>query len=112
MAEMTETSLDEPDTPRAPWATMVTTLLVLFLFGGALFALFEFGKAFQAPSAVENEQLRELRSSEREILDNYGYDAETKTYRIPIDRAMRVLIDESKAKGEMSSFPAPSKPKK
>ena len=55
------------------------------------------------------QQLQELRSQESEILDHYGWDPTTKTWRIPIDRAMSVLIEQGKAKGDMQSFPVAPK---
>lgn len=104
-----------PDPPAAPWATMVTTLLILFVFGALVVAVLRYGEGLDArPSAppADEHQLQELRAAEREILDNYGHDPQTQTYRIPVERAMGVLIDEAKPKGEMQSFPAKPKAKK
>jgi hypothetical protein len=114
MAETAPNSPDElAEPPAAPWLTMVTTLLVLLVFGALIFAVFDYYDKKLKPAATEGEtELQKLRDSEREILDNFGYDAETKTYRIPIDRAMEDLIQEAKAKGELQTFPVQAKKKK
>jgi hypothetical protein len=93
---------------------MLTTLLLLFVFAGIVFVVYHYsGKLDESVTATTGEQqLQELRDSERAILNNYGYDPETNTHRIPIDRAMDALIEEAKAnKGEMKSFPAKKKEK-
>ena len=44
----------------------------------------------------ESNELRDLRAREDEILNSYGVvDAEKDIYRIPIDRAMKVMADEA-----------------
>jgi prolyl-tRNA editing enzyme YbaK/EbsC (Cys-tRNA(Pro) deacylase) len=103
-----------PEPPGAPWVTMVTTLLVLFVFGGLVVAVFHYADrlAYKPAAATTGEQqLRELRASEQELLTTTGYDAETKTYRVPIDRAMDELTREYTAAGELRSFPAAKKKK-
>jgi hypothetical protein len=105
---------DLPPLPEAPWGTMLTTLALLFFFAALVFLVYySSGRLNDSVTAQTGEQqLQELRDSERAILNNYGYDAETSTHRIPIDRAMETLIDEAKAnKGEMTSFPAKKKEK-
>jgi hypothetical protein len=105
----TNTANDLPPLPQAPWGTMLTTLALLFLFAALVFAVYyASGRLDESVTAQTGEQqLQELRDSERAILNNYGYDAETNAHRIPIDRAIDILIEEAKVnKGEMKSFPA------
>ena len=46
--------------------------------------------------APESKQLRELRANEMSILNNYGVvDEKRGYYRIPIDRAMDLMVSES-----------------
>jgi hypothetical protein len=107
-----ETPNDLPPLPEAPWGTMLTTLALLFLFAALVFVVYySSGRLDESVTAQTGEQqLQELRDSERAILNNYGYDAETSTHRIPIEKAMEVLIEEAKAnKGEMKSFPVKKK---
>jgi hypothetical protein len=96
-----------PPLPRVPWVTMVVALVILFFFAALVVGVLDYAKNLGAPAAASGEQqLKELRAQERDILDNPGYDPATKTWRIPIDQAMNVLIEEGKSKGEMRSFPA------
>lgn len=91
---------------------MLATLLHLFVFAGFVFVIYHYSPRFdESVTAQTGEQrLQELRDSERAILDNYGYDPETKTRRMPINNAMDELIKEANANGgEMKSFPAKSK---
>lgn len=107
-----ETPTDLPPLPEAPWGTMLTTLALLFVFAALVFVVYYSSERLEESVTVRTgeQQLQELRDSERAILNNYGYDAETKTHRIPIDRAMETLIEEAKSnKGEMKSFPAKKK---
>jgi hypothetical protein len=100
---------DLPPLPEAPWGTMLTTLALLFLFAALVFVVYYSSNRLDesVTARTGEQQLRELQDSERAILNNCGYDAETNTHRIPIDRAMDALIEEAKAnKGEMKSFPA------
>lgn len=103
-----------PEPAGTPWVTMIATLLILFVFGGLVVFLYEYASsmtASQQPASGE-QQLQELRTQERAILDHDGYDPATKTWRIPIDRAMTVLIQEGKTNGDIKSFPVPVKEKK
>jgi len=105
--------IELPPLPRAPWATMLTALLILFFFAASVLVVLEYSKDIgphTADAATAEQHLQELRAAEKERLENYGYDAQTKTFSIPIERAMTILIEEGKAKGEMQSFPDP-KPK-
>jgi hypothetical protein len=99
-----------PPLPGIPWATVIAAVVVLGVFGGLIVAVLEYSKGDRArnASALPGEQsLQELRASEMERLESYGYDPQAKTFSIPIDRAMSILIEEGKAKGELQSFPAP-----
>ncbi len=105
----TDTPSDLPPLPEAPWGTMLTTLALLFLFAALVFVVYYSSSRLDesVTARTGEQQLQELRDSERAILNNYGYDAETNTRRIPIEKAMEMLIEEAKAnKGEMKSFPA------
>jgi hypothetical protein len=107
-----ETSVPDelPPLPRLPWVTMLTALIILFVFGGLVALVLEYAKPTgETPAAAGEQQLQELRARERDILDNTGYDQTTKTWRIPIDQAMSVLIEEGKTTGDMRSFPVAPK---
>jgi hypothetical protein len=107
-----ETSVQDelPPLPRLPWVTMLTALIILFVFGGLVALVLEYSKnTGESPAAAGEQQLQELRARERAILDNYGYDQATKTWHIPIDQAMSVLVEEGKTKGDMQSFPSAPK---
>jgi hypothetical protein len=100
-----------PPLPRVPWVTMLTALIILFVFAGLVALVLQYAKNVgETPAASGEQQLQELRARERDILDNFGYDQTTKTWRIPIDQAMGILIEEGKTKGDMRSFPSPPKP--
>lgn len=104
------TTGEMPPLPKVPWATMITSVLILVVFAGLVAVVLMVGNVpSNAPSGVN--QLQELRVRERDILDNYAYDPQTKAFSIPIDRAMTILADEGKAKGELQSFPAKPKAK-
>ncbi len=112
MADDTETSIPDelPALPPLPWVTMLTALIILFVFGALVVVILEYAKnTGEPPAAAGEQQLQELRAREREILDNYGYDQATKSWRIPIEQAMSVLIEEGKTKGDMQSFPVAPK---
>lgn len=113
MADQLQTpNNDLPPLPEAPWATMLTTLALLFLFAGLMTLVYYSSDRLNesVTARTGEEELQTLRDSERAILNNHGYDPETGTHRIPIDRAMDILIEEAKAnKGEMQSFPAKKK---
>jgi len=100
-----------PEPPGAPWVTIITSMLIFFVFGGMVVFFVEYSKTLDGgpTSASGEQQLQELRAQQRDVLDNYGYDPATKTWRVPVDRAMSVLIEEGKTKGEMASFPTPKK---
>jgi hypothetical protein len=102
-----------PAYPGAPWATMATALAILFVFAGLVVIVLYYSRNMGDTPVVESgeQQLKELRAQQRDILDNYGYDQATKSWRIPIDQAMAVLVEEGKSKGDMYSFPAVPRPK-
>ena len=108
---------DEPDqrlppVPRPPWATMATTLLLLFLFAGSVLIVARLSDDMAAGSkaATGAQSLQELREKERKILESYGRDPETGASRIPIERAIETLAAEaSENRGELKSFPARKK---
>ena len=111
MIENAADTTELPPLPRAPWATMLTALVILFIFAGMVMVVLRSSESLDpsssAPTGVKD--LEELRTQEREILNSHGYDPATKTRRMPIDEAMQTLIDEGKAKGEMQSFPTKAK---
>ena len=103
-----ELDSEMPEPPRIPWVTMLTAVLILFVFAGLIAVVMVVGTV--PSTAVSGEQqLQELRARERDLLDNYGYDPQTKTFRIPIERAMNILGDEGRTKGELQTFPAKKK---
>jgi len=97
-----------PEPPGAPWVTIITSVLIFFVFGGLVVFFVEYSKSLEAGSnpVSGEQQLQELRAQQRDVLDNYGHDANAKTWRIPVDRAMNVLVEEGRTKGEMTTFPA------
>jgi hypothetical protein len=111
MAENDDIPQELPPLPRAPWATMLTALVFLFVFAGLVMIVLRSSENLDvsAPPQSGAKELEELRAQENEILNNRGYDPATKSWRMPIDQAMQVLIDEGKAKGEMQSFPVKGK---
>jgi hypothetical protein len=100
-----------PPLPRAPFATMLATLVVLLVFGGLVGWVLTKADNLREKhtTATGEQQLQELRAGESEILDHYGWDPATKTWRIPIEKAMTVLVEQGKAKGEMQAFPVAPK---
>lgn len=108
MIENATDTTELPPLPSPPWATMLTALAILFVFAGMVAIVLRSSEnipaTFSTPPGAKD--LEELRMQEREILNSSGFDPATKTWRMPIDDAMQVLIDEGKAKGEMRSFPA------
>jgi len=103
-----------PPLPGIPWLTMFTALLVLFVFAGLVAVVLDYSKEIggKTSTALSGEQqLQELRAAEKDRLETSGYDPQTKAINIPIERAMNILIDEAKTKGEMQSFPAAPKEK-
>jgi len=100
-----------PLLPGAPWATMLTALVILLVFSGLLALVMTFADNVREKrtTASGEQQLQELRTQESEILDNYGWDPTAKTWRIPVEQAMSILVEQGKAKGEMQSFPAAPK---
>ena len=90
---------------------MLTAAVILLVFGGLVALVLAFADNVwdTRTTATGEQQLQELRTQESEILDNYGWDEATKTWRIPIEKAMNVLIEQGKAKGEMQSFPIAAK---
>jgi len=105
---------DLPPIPGFPWATAVTALLILFFFFGLVVVVMKItNEVVQTPDGGSAEKrLEELRAQQKDILNNYGYDAGSKAWRIPIDQSMSVLAEEGKAKGELQSFPTKQPPAK
>jgi hypothetical protein len=110
----TSVSTELPPLPKAPWVTMLTALLILFFFAAMVVVVLHYAENIgAAPASASGEnQLKELRASESETLNSHGYDPQTKSYRIPIDRAINALIDEANGNGgQLKSFPAAPKKK-
>ncbi len=102
-----------PEPPAFPWVTMVSALLVVGVFAGLVIFLLQYADALKpgTNSSPGDQQLRELRLQERQLLETSGYDEQSKSCRIPIDQAMSVLIEEGNKQGNLKSFPAPASKK-
>jgi hypothetical protein len=101
MSETPTPALPEPDRRAMPVVTMIGAVLVFFLFVLLVVIMFGITKRFYTPvdeSADRQKQMKELREADRAILTSYGKS--DKGYRVPIDRAMQLVIDESKADGK------------
>ena len=81
--------------------TTVTTLAILasLVFLDQYFILYTENLVYERKLAPESEQLRALQTSEAEVLNNYKViDAEKNVYQIPINRAMALMVNESRSK--------------
>ncbi|MCC6962885.1 MAG: hypothetical protein IT585_06500 [candidate division Zixibacteria bacterium] len=83
------------------WAGIVTAVIVMIIvlsvaFVDEIFVATKEAMVTQYQLAPENNQLRDLRAREAEVLTTYKLlDPQKQIYRIPIDRAMQVLADEA-----------------
>lgn len=97
---------------RIPMGTMVGTLLMLALFIGVLIVVLgdPFG-AREVPTSLEKtpgQKVRELRAEQKSTLKTYGKATEKGKYRIPIDEAIKTMVDEAQENGNLS-LPLPEK---
>jgi len=99
MTEPTPNSHEGPDRGRLPVVTMLGAALSFFLFVVLVGLMFYVARQFFTPSndiAERAGQLKELRDSDQATLNSYGKT--DKGYRVPIDRAIELLIKESEKK--------------
>jgi hypothetical protein len=97
MSEAAIPPTQEPDQKAMPVVTMLASALLFFLFVLLVVIMFGITKQFYTgvdESAEKQKQMRELREADRATLSSYGKN-DRGGYRIPIDRAMQRLIEES-----------------
>jgi hypothetical protein len=94
MTDPSTNSHEGPDRGRLPVVTMLGAALSFFLFVVLVGLMYYIAKP--APNddiAERTRQLKELRDSDQATLNSYGKT--DKGYRVPIDRAIELLIKES-----------------
>lgn len=104
---------DEPNGPMviAFTAAIVVTVVVVVLAVDYLYQASYEQNVYQSVLAPESQELKEIRTREAEQLNHYRYaDADKKTVRLPIDRAMELFAAEAGA-GKLF-YPAKSAPVK
>ncbi len=108
MTEPATHSIEGPHRGHLPVVTMVGALLAFFLFVLLVWVMWYFVNQKYTPhdDSVERiKQRTETQSADQNTLSTFG-KTDTGKYRIPINRAMQLIIDESEAKAK-----APSKGK-
>jgi len=74
----------------------LTVLTFIVIIAVQLFFLSKESLYYEAVLSPESKALRELRSREDKLLNSYNtIDAESGIYRIPIDRAMKLMAEEA-----------------
>jgi hypothetical protein len=112
MSEPATKSNDGPDRRGLPIVTMLGAALSFFLFVVLVGVMFYINKQFYAPRddiAERAKLLKELRDGDQTTLTSYGKT--DKGYRVPIDRAILLVIDESKKQAAAESTPKKEPPK-
>lgn len=92
-------------------ATMVSVLIGLALAGIMTAAMFWIGDYYRGPQRSRSEAgrqtLQELQAAEQQDLQNYGWVNRSEgTVRIPVDRAMQLLVEEAR-RGQADSAEPP-----
>ena len=78
-------------------------LVILVVFMVDFFTATKEELIYESVLRPESAALRELRAKEAEILSSYGVvDSAAGTYRIPIDRAMELVVQEANSPGAKS----------
>jgi hypothetical protein len=102
MAEPTAPTPEGPDRGQLPVVTMIGAALSFFLFALLCWLMWYFVSQRYRPYdevADKTKQRLELQEADRATL-TAGPSKGERFYRIPIDKAMQLVIDESKAKGQ------------
>ncbi len=84
------------------WAVAIIVAIVVSIVGlWEYFITVREELYYESVLKPESSRLREVRAHETELLSSYGVVDSTKgVYRVPIDRAMQLMVDESYAKGK------------
>jgi stringent starvation protein B len=104
---------DEPNGPLVIGftAAIVVTVVIVVLAVDYLYQATYEQNVYQSVLAPESQELKEIRTREAEQLNHYRFaDAEKKTVRLPIDRAMELFAAEA-GSGKLF-YPAKSAPVK
>lgn len=92
------------------WILGGTTVVLLILIGIGIqqyYNLSEVSTVFDRVLSQDSWQLQNLRNKENQELTHYGYaDGEKKVIRIPIDQAMKLVVEDAAA-GRMRYSTAP-----
>jgi len=82
-----------PERSGIPWGTIASTLVLLFLFVGLLAIMMNAMRHIEPgeDSQAGEKQLQEVRAFNKDVLTSEGYDPQTKTYRVPVTRAMEAI---------------------
>jgi hypothetical protein len=111
---MTETKSElapEIMDPPFPVVTILTTLAILFVFVGLVGLIYYYSNNLDAtaPVVITGEQkLAELVGSQNDQLNNYGYDKQLNSVRIPVAISVERMIEAGRSTGKL---PFPMKPK-
>ena len=74
----------------------VAVLIIIFIVLSDYFTVMETNAVYETQLKPESVTLKELRAEEDKILTTYKLiDAEKGVYRIPIERAMHLLVEEA-----------------
>jgi hypothetical protein len=97
-----------------PMGTVIGVSLSLVLFAALVVMLLWFTalnrSELPAEGKTPEQKLQELQAQDRMTLSNYGWIDRTKgIVRIPIDRAMTILVEESNADAQPQSAQIPTK---
>ena len=101
MAEPTPPPAEGPDRGQLPVVTMVGGLLSFFVFALLCWVMWYFVNQRYKPydeTADRTGQRLELEKADRAVLTSSPAKVNDRFYRVPIDKAMQLVVDESKAK--------------
>jgi hypothetical protein len=74
----------------------LTVLLIIVVIANQMFVLSKESLYYETVLSPESKALREQKSREDKLLDSYeSIDSENGIYRIPIDRAMKLMTEEA-----------------
>lgn len=95
-----ETGYDRHD-PNAPFIVLLGVGTIVFLIAAVFGVQYYYDRVYDQQVYIkvmepESEALQELRARENEQLHSYQYiDREKGTVRIPVERAMELLVEEA-----------------